>query len=108
LLLIIFTFIAAVLYFLIFANLASQQKKYKTIGVLNAFLSIPMAPIIPLSIGIILLFKNQNEGMINLVQLCGLVEASFEASLQIIWQGYIICSNQLPDDFKTTLEFHGM
>ena len=102
-----FTFIAAILYFLIFANLASQQKKYKTIGVLNAFLSIPMAPIIPLSIGIILLFKNQNEGMINLVQLCGLVEASFEASLQIIWQGYIICSNQLPKDLQTQITFYG-
>ena len=92
---------------MIFATLAAQQKKYKWIGVLNAFLSIPLAPLVPLGIGIILLFKNQSEGMINLVQLCGLVEASFEASLQVIWQGYIICSNQLPIDLQTQITFYG-
>ena len=99
------------IYFLTFASAAAQQKKTdqnKWIGVLYAFLTIPLAPLVPFGIGIALLVKNQSEGMINLVQLCGLVEASFEASLQIIWQGYIICSNQLPDNFKTTLEFHGM
>ena len=100
-------FITAVIYFLIFATLAAQQKKYKWICVLNAFLSIPLAPLVPLGIGIILLFKKQSEGMINLVQLCGLVEASFEASLQIIWQGYIICSNQLPKDLQTQITFYG-
>ena len=92
---------------MIFATLAAQQKKYKWIGVLNAFLSIPLAPLVPLGIGIILLFKNHSEGMINLVQLCGLVEASFEASLQIIWQGYIICSDQLPFDYKKEITLSG-
>ena len=101
------TFISALIYFLIFANLAAEQKKYKWIGVLNAFLSIPLAPLVPLAIGITLLFKNKSDGMVNLVHLCGLVEASFEASLQIIWQGYIICSNQLPIDFQTPIEFVG-
>ena len=95
------------IYFLIFATLAAQQKKYKWIGVLNAFLSIPLAPLVPLAIGITLLFKNKSDGMVNLVHLCGLVEASFEASLQIIWQGYIICSNQLPINFQTPIEFVG-
>ena len=101
------TFISALIYFLIFANLAAEQKKYKWIGVLNAFLSIPLAPLVPLAIGITLLFKNKSDGMVNLVHLCGLVEASFEASLQIIWQGYIICSNQLPINFQTPIEFVG-
>ena len=102
-----FPFIAALIYFLIFANLAAEQKKDKWIGVLTAFLSIPLAPLIPLAVGIILLFKNKSDGMVNLVHLCGLVEASFEASLQIVWQGYIICSNQLPRDFQTPIEFVG-
>ena len=102
-----FSFIAALIYFLIFANLAAEQKKDKWIGVLTAFLSIPLAPLIPLAVGIILLFKNKSDGMVNLVHLCGLVEASFEASLQIVWQGYIICSNQLPRDFQTPIEFVG-
>jgi hypothetical protein len=101
------TFISALIYFLIFANLAAEQKKYKWIGVLNAFLSIPLAPLVPLAIGVTLLFKNKSDGMVNLVHLCGLVEASFEASLQIIWQGYIICSNQLPINFQTPIEFVG-
>ena len=90
--------------------MAAQRKKSdqnKWIGVLYAFLSIPLAPLVPLGIGILLLVKNQSEGMINLVQLCGLVEASFEASLQIIWQGYIICSNQLPKDLQTQITFYG-
>jgi hypothetical protein len=100
-------FIAAIIYFLIFASLAAEQTKYKWIVVLTAFLSIPMAPIVPLATGITLLFKNKSDGMVNLVHLCGLVEASFEASLQIIWQGYIICSNQLPIDFQTPIEFVG-
>ena len=105
-----FPFIAAVIYFLIFATVAAQRKKSdqnKWIGVLYAFLSIPLAPLVPLGIGILLLVKNQSEGMINLVQLCGLVEASFEASLQIIWQGYIICSDQLPFDYKKEITFSG-
>ena len=96
-----FPFITAVIYFLIFATVAAQRKKSdqnKWLGVLYAFLSIPLAPLVPFGIGIMLLVKNQSEGMINLVQLCGLVEASFEASLQIIWQGYIICSDQLPSN----------
>jgi hypothetical protein len=100
----------AVIYFLIFATVASQQKKSdqnKWIGVLYAFLSIPLAPLVPLSIGILLLVKNQSEGMINLVKLCGLVEASFEASLQIIWQGYIICSDQLPLDKQEDITLIG-
>jgi hypothetical protein len=66
-----------------------------------------LAPLVPLGIGILLLVKNQSEGMINLVQLCGLVEASFEASLQIIWQGYIICSDQLPFDYKKEITLSG-
>ena len=92
---------------MIFALLAAHKKKFKWICVLNAFLSIPLAPLVPLGIGIILLFKNQSEGMINLVQLCGLGEASFEASLQIVWQGFIICSNQLHKDLLTPIAFYG-
>ena len=98
------------IYFLIFASAAAQQKKTdqnKWIGVLYAFLSIPLAPIVPLGIGIMLLVKNQSEGLINLVQLCGLVEASLEASLQIIWQGYIICSDQLPVHLQKTVTLFG-
>ena len=105
-----FPFITAVIYFLIFATVAAQRKKSdqnKWIGVLYAFLSIPLAPLVPFGIGIMLLVKNQSEGMINLVQLCGLVEASFEASLQIIWQGYIICSDQLPFDYKKEITLSG-
>ena len=106
--LISFLFIAAIIYFLIFASLAAKRTMHKWIGVLAAFLSIPMAPIVPLALGITLLFKKHDDvGMDNLVHLCGLVEASFEASLQIIWQGYIFCSNQLPTDFQTDIEFTG-
>jgi hypothetical protein len=68
---------------------------------------MPLAPLVPLVTGIILLFKNQSDGMVNLVLLCGLVEASFEASLQVIWQGYIIISNQLPIDLQTDIELPG-
>ena len=69
---------------------------------------MPLAPLVPLVTGIILLFKNQSDGMVNLVLLCGLVEASFEASLQVIWQGYIIISNQLPILMQTDIEIPGM
>ena len=68
---------------------------------------MPLAPLVPLVTGIILLFKNKSDGMVNLVLLCGLVEASFEASLQVIWQGYIIISNQLPKLLQHDIEIPG-
>ena len=105
--LISFLFIAAIIYFLIFASLAAKRTMHRWIGVLAAFLTIPLAPLVPLVLGFTLLLKKQNDEMDNLVALCGLVEASFEASLQIIWQGYIFCSNQLPNGFKTDIEFEG-
>ena len=68
---------------------------------------MPLAPLVPLVTGIILMFKDQSDGMVNLVILCGLVEASFEASPQVIWQGYIIISNQLPINLQTDIEIPG-
>jgi hypothetical protein len=101
------TWLPAISYFSIFVYLALQLKKYKWIGVINAFLSMPLAPLVPLVTGIILMFKNESDGMVNLVILCGLVEASFEASPQVIWQGYIIISNQLPINLQTDIEIPG-
>ena len=94
------TWLPGLIYFLIFISMGFEQKSKitKSTSIQLAIVSVLLAPIAPLSIGIAMILSKNRHDKSNLVNLFGLVEASLEASVQVIWQGYIICEKLLPKE----------
>ena len=90
---------AGPLYALIFLYAFFGDKK---LAIVMAIVSLTLTPFVPLiAATLVILTKTTNYININhdqarnLAMLCALVEASFEAGLQVVWQGFIINSDQI-------------
>ena len=95
---------AGPLYALIFLYaFLSSSAPDKRLAIAMAIVSLTLTPFVPLiAATLIILTKtaptyiyiDHNQAR-NLAMLCALVEASFEAGLQVVWQGYIINTDQI-------------
>ena len=92
-------FPAGPLYALVFLYAFFGDKK---LAIAMAIVSLTLAPFVPLIAATLIILTKAAPNYIyidqyqarNLAMLCGLVEASFEAGLQVVWQGFIINSGQ--------------
>ena len=94
--------VPAVAYFLIFImRVLNKKKEQGKSGLsLDLFFLIasisPLAPFIPLASSLLILASN-SWSTVNTLLLVSLMEGSLEASLQVIWQGYIINAGAAED-----------
>ena len=85
----------AILYFFIFISLCPfTHGSKRLINIIMLFVSLILTPLVPIISGL-LMFVHRTPEARNLAILCALVEAGIEASLQVVWQGYILNTDQI-------------
>ena len=93
----------AIIFFCAFYKVEDVVHRRVTI-IAVTLLILPLAPIVPMTAAIYKMARISNEQTIYMTEFFVLVEASWEASLQVIWQGLIVISDQVKENSTIVIE----